>query len=99
MATSTQKKVKTKSGKEYLLQHPGVRNVTKISDRIKNKFGVPSDEKLATEMLTHVIVDPKLTIDSFDSYKELNDIVTRAYAFVTENEDLLDDDTDDVDED
>ncbi|AIQ61859.1 hypothetical protein PSTEL_00660 [Paenibacillus stellifer] len=97
MATNTQKKVKTKSGKEYLLQHPGVRNVSKITDRIKNKFGVPSGEKLAIEMLTHVVVEPKLTIDSFESYKELDDIVTRAFAFVTENEDLLDD-ADDVDE-
>ncbi|MBY9077279.1 hypothetical protein KIH86_03660 [Paenibacillus sp. HN-1] len=86
MATFNQKKVTTKSGKEYTLQHPGVRNVTKITDRIKNKHGVPSDEKMADEMLAHVVVDPKVRIEDFDSYAELGEIVGKAFAFITGTE-------------
>ncbi|WP_340004423.1 hypothetical protein MHH52_21830 [Paenibacillus sp. FSL K6-0276] len=83
MATFQQKKVKTKSGKEYTLQHPGVRNVTKITDRVKNKHGIPSDERLAEEMLQHVIVEPKMRLDDFESYMEMTEIVGKAFAFIT----------------
>ncbi|MEK4062199.1 MULTISPECIES: hypothetical protein [unclassified Paenibacillus] len=87
MANFSQKKVKTKSGKEYTLQHPGVRNVTKITDRIKNKFGIPSDEKIAEEMMQYVIVEPKTTWDDFESYSEMTELVGKAFAFITGQDD------------
>ncbi|WP_025692626.1 hypothetical protein [Paenibacillus zanthoxyli] len=93
-ATFTKKTITTKSGKEYILQHPGVRNVTKITDRIKNKHGIPSDEKMAIEMLAHVVVDPKMTIDDFESYKELGEVVGKAFAFITDSEEESEDDAD-----
>lgn len=97
MAIFQQKKVITKSGKEYTLQHPGVRNVTKITDRVKNKFGIPSDERLALEMLEHVIVEPKTKLDDFKSYMEMTEIVGKAFAFITgqdEDDEPEDDATD-----
>lgn len=88
-----QKKIKTKSGKEYLLQHPGVRSVTRITDRVKNKHGIASDEKMADEMLTHVVVDPKTRMEDFgEDFAELSEIVGKAYAFITGQEDPDDDD-------
>lgn len=87
MATFQQKKVTTKSGKDYTLQHPGVRNVTKITDRVKNKHGIPSDERLAEEMLQHVIVEPKMRLDDFESYGEMTEIVGKAFAFITGQDD------------
>lgn len=86
-----QKKVEVK-GKEYLLQHPGVRAVTKITDRIKNKHGVPSDEKMADEMLMHVVVDPKVRMENFDDYGELSELVGKAFNFITGQDDDQDDD-------
>jgi hypothetical protein len=86
-----QKQITTKSGKEYTLQHPGVRSVTKITDRIKNKHGVPSDEKMADEMLTHVVVDPKVRLDDFEDYAEMSELVGKAFAFIT-GQDMPDDD-------
>ncbi len=83
MSNFKQKTIATKSGQEYTLQHPGVRAVTKITDRIKNKHGVMLDEKLAEEMLAHVVVEPKRKIDDFDSYKELVEVVQEAFKFVT----------------
>jgi len=88
-----QKKITVKD-KEYLLQHPGVRNVTKITDRIKNKYGVPLDEKMADEMLTHVVVDPKVKLDDFDDYAEVSELVQRAFLFVTGQDDADDDQQD-----
>lgn len=80
-----QKKVTVK-GKEYLLQHPGVRSVTKITDRVKTKHGVMSGEKLADEMLTHVVVDPKVRLDDFDDFKEADELVSKAFMFITGQE-------------
>lgn len=87
MSNFKQKTITTKSGQEYTLQHPGVRAVTKITDRIKNKHGVMSDERLADEMLTHVVVEPKRKVDDFDSYRELVEVVQEAFKFVTGLED------------
>lgn len=87
MANFKQKKFVSKSGKEYMLQHPGVRAVTKITDRVKNKHGIPLDERLAEEMLQHVVVNPKLRIDDFESYRELTEVVGAAFAFITGQDD------------
>ncbi len=87
MSNFKQKQFTSKSKKEYTLQHPGVRAVTKITDRIKNKHGVMSDEKLADEMLTHVVVEPKCKMDDFDSYREMVEVVQEAFKFVTGIED------------
>lgn len=83
MSNFKQTTITTKSGQEYTLQHPGVRAVTKITDRIKNKHGVMSDEKLADEMLAHVVVEPKCKMDDFDSYREMVEVVQEAFKFVT----------------
>lgn len=78
-----QKEITTKSGKTYTLQHPGVRNVTRINDRVKNKHGVNSEEKICDEMFKHVVVQPKVTIDDFEDYGEMVEIANKAFYFVT----------------
>ncbi|MBW7452440.1 hypothetical protein ACFOLF_12225 [Paenibacillus sepulcri] len=83
MPTFKQKEVTTKNGKTYTLQHPGVRTVTKINDRVKNKFGVNSEEKICDEMFSHVVVNPKVTMDSFDSYVEMAELANKAYYFIS----------------
>lgn len=73
-----------------MFQFPGVRQVAKIGDRIKNKHGVAQDERLIEEMLSHVVVEPKQKVDDFkgpSGYKELVEVVSSAYAFITGNDD------------
>ncbi|MUG68641.1 hypothetical protein GNP94_21970 [Paenibacillus campinasensis] len=95
MANFKQKKIKTKSGKEYTLQHPGVRMVTKIVDRTKNKHGVTSDERLGDEMLQHIVVDPKLKMENFDDYAEYFEVINEAYLFMTGQDEKDGEDNDD----
>ncbi|MEJ8306664.1 hypothetical protein [Saccharibacillus sacchari] len=84
MANFKQTKFKSKSGKEYTLQHPGVRSAAKIIDRVKNKHGVASDEKLGDEMLQYVVVSPKMKVDDFgDDYAEYVEVVNKAFSFLT----------------
>jgi hypothetical protein len=87
-----QKNFTSKNGNQYVFQRPGVRAMTKITDRVKNKFGVVLDERLAEEMLQHVVVEPKVRIDDFDSYRELNEVVSAAYTFASDLEDEADGD-------
>lgn len=70
------------NGTSYTLQFPGVRAVTQIRDRVKNKHGIPSDEKLSEEVFKHVIVEPKVSFDSFDNMKDYNAVVGEAINFL-----------------
>lgn len=83
MPSFKQKDFESKNGNKYKFQHPGVRNVSKINDSSKNKHGVVLEERLAEEMLKHVIVEPKMKIDDFNSYKEYSEVINAAYAFIS----------------
>lgn len=90
MSNFAQKQFTSKAGNEFMFQFPGVRQVAKIGDRIKNKHGVAQDERLIEEMLSHVVVEPKQKVDDFkgpSGYKELVEVVSSAYAFITGNDD------------
>ncbi|MNS43026.1 hypothetical protein D3C72_754200 [compost metagenome] len=86
MANFKQKEYTSKVGKNYTFQHPGIRTVSKINDAAKNKFGVVSEERLSEEVLKHVIVQPKMSIDDFTDYQEYSEVINAAYAFVTGQE-------------
>lgn len=84
MSVFKQKKFTSQSGKDYVFQFPGIRSITKINDRIKNKYGVTSDEKLAEEMMSHVIVEPKVSFEYFgEDYSEFSEVIQAAYMFAT----------------
>lgn len=70
-------------GGKYTFQHPGVRAVSKIKDAAMNKHGVVLEERLAEEVLKHVIVSPKMKIDDFTDYKEYTEVINAAYAFIS----------------
>lgn len=87
-----QKTYTSKSNKNYVFQFPGIRAVTRIKDRAKNKFGVPQDEKIADEILTHVLVEPKMKIEDFgDDITEFNEVIGAAVLFINGVEDEDDD--------
>ncbi|OPA77513.1 hypothetical protein BVG16_13760 [Paenibacillus selenitireducens] len=89
-----QKNFTTKAGNKFVFQHPGVRMVSKINDASKNKHGVVSEERLAEEMLKHVVVDPKMKIDDFTNYKEYSEVINSAYAFISGQSDGGEEDND-----
>lgn len=94
-----QKQITAKSGKEYTLQHPGVRNVTRINDRVKNKHGVNSEERICDEMFKHVVVQPKVGIEDFEDYGEMVEVANKAYYFITGTPDPDEAETDPDDDD
>lgn len=81
-----QKKHTSKSGNTYTFQFPGVRAVSQIQDRTKNKFGVQLEERMAEEILKSVVVEPKMKIDDFKDYGEYIDVINAAYSFITGND-------------
>lgn len=83
MSVFKQKNFTSKSNKQYVFQHPGVRMVSKINDASKNKHGVVMEERLSEEVLKHVIVSPKMSLDDFTDYGELREVINAAYAFIT----------------
>lgn len=83
MANLKQKKYTSKKqGNDYLFQFPGIRSVTKIQDRVKNKYGIMQDEKVADEVLTHIIVEPRLKIEDFNDIGEFNEVIGAAIKFM-----------------
>jgi len=52
--------------KEFLLQHPGVREGVQMRDRAKNINGHMVEEKLYDEYMKHVIVQPRVTWDDVE---------------------------------
>lgn len=83
MSNFKHKQYTSKSGKAYTFQFPGVRAAAQISDRVKNRFGVPQEEKLAEEMMKNVIVEPKVNWDYFGNDKrEFNDVIAAAFQFL-----------------
>ncbi|WP_301171030.1 hypothetical protein [Brevibacillus nitrificans] len=87
MTAFKQKNFTSKSGQKYVFQHPGVRMVSKINDNVKNKHGVPMEERLAEELLKHIIVNPKMKIDDFIDYQEYKEVINAAYAFISGQDD------------
>ncbi|NQX68487.1 hypothetical protein HQN90_20385 [Paenibacillus alba] len=81
-----------KLGNVYTFQFPGIRAVTKIKDRVKNKYGILQDEKVADEVLAHVIVEPKMKIEDFNDIGEFNEVIAAAVNFMYGIEEEADDD-------
>lgn len=70
-------------GKEYKLQHPGVRWYMENTDNSRDARGVLSVAKYAQNLLDNVVVDPPgLKLDDFDSVGELEELVQKADQFL-----------------
>ncbi|EJW20023.1 hypothetical protein M5X00_14695 [Paenibacillus alvei] len=73
----------TIQGVEYTFQHPGVRESVRLRDRSKNKAGQLVEEKYYNELMTHVIVQPKVSWDYFDEHPEaFDDVMLAAVEFL-----------------
>lgn len=75
-----QKKI-TINETEYTLQKVYPIEWAKVRDRIKNRYGIPSEEKLMKEVLKHIVIDPKVQPEDFGDWGELNELVQEAVRF------------------
>lgn len=80
MATDKKPKQKTETigGIEFTFQHPGMRQLVRITDQSKNKHGVLQAEQYYQQLMTHVIVDPKTGWDFWEEHEELMEEVMAA---------------------
>ena len=62
-------------GVEYTAQYSGMRTAARFVDRVKQKDGTNSFEETADYIFEHVIVEPKVTMDDFDSMETLGKVV------------------------
>ena len=71
----------TVNGTEYTLQKMYPRPWLQLQTRIKNKYGIPIEEKLYDEIFKHVVVEPKVSLDDFTDFNEVEEIVAEAVRF------------------
>ncbi len=69
--------------KEYTFQEMPSRAFLKMQNRTQDKFGNPILEKLYEEILKHIVVEPKVTIDDVKT-KELEEVAAEAMRFQLE---------------
>lgn len=77
-----QKKI-TINEKEYTLQKVMPREWLRMKDRSKNKHGQVVEENFYSEILKHIVVDPKKSLDDFTNMNEVDELVKAAARFQT----------------
>ena len=78
------KQKKTKIGEaEYTLQKVPPRSWMKLKSEAKDRTGNTSEEKLYDLVLEHIVVEPKVSIDDFEDFAELEELVMEAVEHQT----------------
>lgn len=77
-----QKKI-TVNETEYTLQKVMPREWLRMKDRSKNKHGQVVEENFYSEILKHIVVSPKKSLDDFTNMSEVDEIVKAAARFQT----------------
>jgi hypothetical protein len=75
-------------GTEYTLQKVAVREWLKMRKRCKVE-GELDDELFYDEILNHIVVNPKKSIDDFESTEELEEVMKEAITFQHKHEDKI----------
>ena len=73
----------TIQGKQYKLQHPGVRWYLENSDACRGPNGVIQTAKYTQNLLDHVVTDPPgLKVDDFETVGELEELTQKVDSFL-----------------
>ena len=67
-------------GTEYTFQKITAREWIRLKKRC-TKNGNFDEEKFIDEVLEHIVVEPKKTLDDFENYAELEEVVAEAVNF------------------
>ncbi len=76
----TQKTVEV-NGKDYTLQKITPREWARLRDRCKNRYGTISEEQFMSEIMKHIVVEPKVTLDDFTDWADTQEVVNEAVRF------------------
>lgn len=68
-------------GTIYTFQRPPVRAALKMRMDWTNPDGAVDDIIMAEQVLKHIVVNPKLTLDDFDNVGQLQTVVNTAIVF------------------
>jgi len=77
----TKEKKQTVQGVEYTFQKLPPRQWVRLRDRCKNRFGNIMEETFTSEVLEHIVIDPKTTLDDFDEWEAAQEVVNAAITF------------------
>ncbi|KZM54909.1 hypothetical protein A3Q35_13195 [Aeribacillus pallidus] len=72
----------TVAGVEYTFQFPGVKATIEMLDRCKNRFGNVVDSAYFEEIMEHVIVDPKVDWEYWETHDGLREVMALADNFL-----------------
>ncbi len=68
-------------GKEYTLQKITPREWSRLKERCRNRNGHMVEERFITEILEHIVVDPKVNFDDFEEVAEVEELIGEAVSF------------------
>lgn len=74
-------KKETIEGVEYTFKKLPPREWARLRDRCKNRHGHILEEALMSEILEHIVVDPKITLDDFEDWEVAERVVNAATTF------------------
>ncbi|MBC3887252.1 hypothetical protein GH810_02875 [Acetobacterium paludosum] len=76
-----EQKKDTINGVDYTFQKVPPREWVKIRQRCKDKNGQALEEKLYDEILSHIVVTPKITMDDFEEVEDMEAVMEAAITF------------------
>jgi len=69
------------NSKRYVLQKMPIRPAMKMREKWVKVGGAIDDIVMADELLANVVVSPKVKLDDFTDYSELDELITKALLF------------------
>ncbi len=80
-APATRQKTVRVGQTDYTLQRMSPREWARLRDRCKNRFGNMMEETFMSEVLKHIVVSPRVTLDDFDLWEDAQEVCNEAITF------------------
>jgi len=77
----SKEKKETIEGVEYTFKKLPPREWARLRDRTKNRFGNVIEENFMSEILEHIVVDPKVSLDDFEDWETAQKVCDTAVKF------------------
>jgi len=77
----SKEKKETIEGVEYTFKKLPPREWARLRDRCKDRFGNIIEERFMSEILEHVVVNPKTSLDDFEEWETAQEVINAAVKF------------------
>jgi len=77
----SKEKKETIEGVEYTFKKLPPREWARLRDRTKNRFGNIIEENFMSEILEHIVIDPKTSLDDFKDWETAQAVCDAAVKF------------------